>query len=155
MSASNKLKYGGFAFLAVAFIVGIVFVNTNKQENNSYNFPPPTEVVKQYFNSWNKKDYPNMYATISDGFKKIEPTARALQDFNDYVNSQGIGSVKILGIEETDNDGSAAKVKYSVEFETAGKFQKYDGIFTLKYREGDVIKGWKLIHPYGENIDES
>ena len=97
-----------------------------------------------------------MYSVISDGFKKMEPTATTLQEFKNYVDSQGIESMEIINIKETSNDGESATVSYKVMFLlTNGQKTNYDGIFTLKYRKGDVIQGWKLIHPYGDNIDTS
>ncbi len=29
------------------------------------------------------------------------------------------------------------------------------GSYSLRYRRNDSIVGWKLIHPYGENVDTS
>ena len=76
--------------------------------------------------------------------------------FKSYAESQGIESVNILSIKEASNDGITSFVDYSAEFMLSnGKKSEFDGTFTLKYRKGDVIPGWKLIHPYGENIDVS
>ena len=152
---NKKILYIGLSILFLILVVGIILVN-NKPVEEEYNFPSPEKVVEQYFTSWNNEDYVNMYATFSDGFKKIEPTAKTLQDFKDYVNTQNINGVNIRDIKEINNDGQTASVDYNVEF-VLGNGQKsiYDGTFTLKYREGDIIKGWKLIHPYGENIDNS
>lgn len=147
--------------LMLAFVLfvaaGIVFISlSNRNGDADYEIPPPEEVVKQYFNAWNNKNYPDMYAAISDGFKKIEPTAADLGTFKEYAESQGVGSIRISSIKETSNDGQTAAVDYNVEFSLSnGKKSKFDGTFTLKYRQGDVIPGWKLIHPYGQNIDTS
>jgi len=144
----------GLAVLLIIAVVGVIAAN--RQEADKYSFPQPEEVVRQYFASWNSKDYPNMYATISDGFKRIEPTAQSLQSFKEYVESQPIESLSIASIEETSNDGRTAAVNYEVEFTREdGTTQPYKGTFTLKNRQGDIIRGWKLIHPYGENIDTS
>lgn len=119
-----------------------------------YKFSGPEQVVRQYFESWGKGDWPNMYATISDGFKKIEPTAKTFSDFRQYAESQNIKSVKMLEIKEESNNGETAIVDYSVEFTLADNTKKsFSENFTLKFREADVIKGWKLIHPYGTKID--
>ena len=143
-----------FVFFVAA---GIVFISlSNKNDRIDYETPSPEEVVKQYFNAWSNKNYPDMYATISDGFKKIEPTARNLQAFREYADSQGIDGIQILSIKESSNDGKTSTVDYSVNFLLPnGKKSKFDGTFTLKYRQGDIIPGWKLIHPYGQNIDTS
>ena len=157
MGEGNKKKFVIIAAFALFFIAGIIYIAlTSKEENIEYNIPLPEEVVKQYFASWDKKNYPDMYAAISDGFKKIEPTARDLRAFKEYVESQGINSIRIISIKEASNDGITSSVDYSVEFMLSdGKKNEFDGTFTLKYRQGDVIPGWKLIHPYGEKIDIS
>ena len=144
--------------LFVVFLAaGIVYITLTKEERvPEYRTPSPEKVVEQYFASWNNKNYPDMYAAISDGFKKIEPTAADLGTFKEYVESQGIDSIRISSIKETSNDGQTAAVDYNVEFSLSnGKKSKFDDTFTLKYRQGNVIPGWKLIHPYGENIDTS
>ena len=116
----------------------------------------PAEVVRQYFESWDKKDWPNMYATLSDGFKRIDPDAKDLASFRNFASSQGIDGVKVISINEESNDGTTAIVAYSVEFTLSdGSKQDFNDEFTLKFRQGDVIPGWKLIHPYGPNIDTS
>ncbi len=149
----SKLRYGGFILLAIFLIVGIVYVNNTKQEVKGYEFPGPAEIVKQYFNSWEKKDYPNMYAAISDGFKKIEPTAKDLASFKGYAESQGINDIEIVNVEEKTNDGKTASIDYAVKFSNTE--QDLKGAYILKFREGDLIRGWKLINPYGENVDTS
>ncbi|MBS3080247.1 hypothetical protein J4221_02140 [Candidatus Pacearchaeota archaeon] len=154
-STNKEVLYLGLAVLFVIFVIGIIWTNS-KPKAEEYNFPSPKEVVEQYFTSWNNKDYVNMYAHFSDGFKNIEPTAATLQDFKNYVSSQNIEEVEIVNIEEVSNDGQIASVNYEVIF-TLTNDQKisHKDKFTLKSRQGDVIQGWKLIHPYGENIDNS
>src|SRR3989338_4797644 len=143
-----------FIFLVI-FIAGIAYISITKDnEIQEYETPPPEKIIEQYFTAWSNKNYPDMYAAISGGFKKIEPTAKDLGAFKEYAESQGIDNARILSIKESSNDGNTAAVDYSVEFSFAnGAKSKFDGTFTLKYRQGDVIPGWKLIHPYGENID--
>ncbi len=154
-TTNKKILYIGLVVLFVIFLVGIIWAN-NKPRAEEYNFPSPRGVVEQYFTALASKDYVNMYSTFSDGFKKIESTSSTLQDFKNYVNTQGIEDVEIKEIKELSNDGQTATVDYDVEF-TLSNRQKlsYQGTFTLKYRQGDIIQGWKLIHPYGENIDIS
>lgn len=116
----------------------------------------PEDVVKEYFSSWGNKDYSRMYSLISDGFKGIDPQAKDLDTFSSYATSQGIEGIKIVAIKESSNNGIDAMVDYSVEFQLAGgKTAPFSGTYTLKKRDDDRIPGWKLIHPYGKNIDTS
>ena len=96
-----------------------------------------------------------MYSLISDGFKKLEPTANTPEKFAEYAMAQGIEGVRINSIGETSNDGKTASVDYDVEFTVNGQAVPFSGTFTLKYRKDDKTPGWKLIHPYGKNIDTS
>ena len=143
----------------VAFVLFIsigVFIQLRQQKTEKFEFDKPSEVVKKYFESWDKKNWVEMYASISDGFKKIEPTAKTLSDFREYAISQNTGNIGILSINEKSNDGKTAVVEYSVEFTLSdGSKNKFADSFTLKYRDGDIIKGWKLIHPYGDKIGSS
>ena len=154
MKSNKKL------ILTLAFVffvaVGIVFISfSNGNAKVEYEVPSPEEVVKQYFNAWNGRNYPDMYAAISDGFKKIEPTAADLRKFKSYAESQGVESVKIISIEEKSNDGYISIVDYSLEFLLLNEKSKFNGTFTLKYRKGDIIPGWKITNPYGGNVDAS
>ncbi len=152
-TTNKKILYVGLAVLFVIFLVGIIWTNS-KPKAEEYEFPSPKEVVEQYFTSWDSKDYVNMYATFSDGFKKIDPNAVNLFTFMEYVKLQDIEGVEIISIKELSNDGQTAGVDYDVEFSlNDGQRLPYEGTFTLKHRQGDIIQGWKLIHPYGENID--
>lgn len=152
---NKKILYMGLGILFLILAVGIILVN-NKPVEKEYNFPSPEKVVEQYFTSWNNKDYVNMYSAFSDGFKKIDTNAKSLQDFKIYVDSQKIDEVQIINIKEKGNDGQTASVDYKIIFTLSnGQKSDYEGTFTLKYRKGDIINGWKLIHPYGENIDTS
>lgn len=140
-----------FAFL-VAFVVYTNFFKV-RQAAIDYRQPSPSDVVRQYFVSWGAKDYANMYATISDGFKGMETTAKNLESFKNYVESNVVDALEIISVKDQQNDGTTAVVDYAIAFTTAGKQQQFSGSFTLRYRTGDVIQGWKLIHPYGDAID--
>ena len=95
-----------------------------------------------------------MYATLYDGFKKIDPNAKDLDNFREFAAAQGIEGVNILEIRALSNDGTTASVAYSIEFILSdGTKKPFGDKFTLKFRKGDIIQGWKLIHPYGKNID--
>src|SRR3989338_579717 len=148
MGKSNKKNYAIIAAFALFIIAGIVYITlTNDDKIPDYETQSPEKVVEQYFAAWNNENYPDMYAAVSDGFKKIEPTAKDLRAFKSYAESQGIESVNILSIKEISNDGITALVEYSIEFVLSnGKKTKFDGTSTLKYRQGDIIPGWKLIH---------
>lgn len=152
--SNKKILYFGLVTIILILVIGIFIQNKKKSSETVYTVPLPEEVVRQYFASWNNKDYPNMYATLSDGFKKLEPTAKDLATFRKFASSQGIEDIKIINIKEESNDGTTAQVDYSVEF-ILNNLEKrpFSGTFTLKYRQGDIIPGWKLTHPYGENID--
>jgi hypothetical protein len=145
----------GAVVIAAVFVAGLIYVQFTKQNEvaDNYQVAPPEEVVRQYFTSWNNKDWPNMYAAISDGFKKIDPNAKDLATFRNFASAQGINGVNILSIKEVSNDGTTAGVTYSVEFILSGSRRSFSDRFTLKFRQGDIIPGWKMIHPYGPNID--
>lgn len=145
-----------FAGAFIVLVIGGLVYQLSQPKPVDYQVPSPQDVVRQYFESWNNKDWPNMYAAISDGFKKIDPNAKNLEAFRTFASSQGIEGVNILSIKETSNDGTTANVAYSVEFVLSdGSKRAFSDRFTLKFRQGDIIQGWKLIHPYGHNVDTS
>jgi len=116
----------------------------------------PEQVVRTYFEAWGQKDWQSMYAVMSDGFKKIDPDAKNLETFSQFASSQGIEGVKILNLKGTIFDETTAAVDYSIEFTLSnGATRKFDSTYTLKYRAKDKVPGWKLIHPYGPNVDTS
>lgn len=146
----------GIAVIAVVIMADVIYVQFTKPQIQEYQTPSPEEIVRQYFESWAKKDWPNMYAAISDGFKRIDSNAKDIAAFRNFANSQGVEGVNILSIKETSNDGTTASVDYSVEFVLSdGGKKPFSDRFTLKFRQGDIILGWKLIHPYGPNVDTS
>ncbi len=156
-SERNILLFG-LVGLILIIAAGIAYVQWFQKpaDLQAYSTPSPEEVVRQYFESWNNKDWPNMYATLSDGFKKIDPDAKDMATFRSFASSQGIEGVNMLSIKETSNDGTTASVDYSVEFILGdGSTRPFSGSFTLKFRQGDIIPGWKMIHPYGPNVDTS
>ena len=167
---NKKILIIGLLAILLIVIIGVIFVKNTKKSEEVYMTPPPEEVVRQYFTAWNNKNYPNMYAVISDGFKKIEPTAKDLNSFRTYTSSQGIEGINIISMElesmtmggmEVEKDmsgmpGMQAIVAYNVELIFSdGTKREFSDKFTLKFREADVIMGWKLIHPYSNNIDTS
>ena len=137
------MKYFAIFFLLL-FVTGCSTLE-NKSE--------PAMAVRSYFKAWGQEDYGTMYSIISDGFKLLEPTASTFDNFSEYAKSQGIKEVKIISISETSNDGKGATVDYNVKFAIKNKEVPFEGTYTLKYKKEDSIPGWKLIHPYGQNID--
>ena len=112
----------------------------------------PDQVVKVYFESWNNKNYNVMYSLISDGFKKIEPTAKTFEDFKSNMGKfyDTANGVEVIEAKETYNNGKEAGVAYKIKITNKDGTEKdFDSTYTLKKR----INGWKLIHAYGKNID--
>ena len=171
MENKNVIRFG-VATTVIIILAGIIYVQffQEKNEADNYIMPDPSDVVRQYFVSWNNKDWPDMYATLSDGFKNIDPDAKNLTSFRNFASSQGVEGINIIGIQlelMTMNGKPVDKnmpgmpdmeeaVNYRVEFILDGDQKRnFNGTFILKYRQGDVIQGWKLIHPYGNNADNS
>ena len=111
----------------------------------------PAEVVRLYYESFDKKDYRTMYALISDGFKEIEPTAKTYELFAAEIDKyfkSGKG-IKVVEVKEPEIDGDTAAVGYKIQLQLGSGDRELDSVFTLRKRHN----GWKLIHPYGQNID--
>ena len=112
----------------------------------------PEQVVILYFQVWNDEQYNVMYSLISDGFKQIEPTAKTFEDFKAYMEKfydTALG-VSIIEAKESYKNEKEAGVEYKIEIIKKDNYKKeFSSAYTLKKR----ANGWKLIHPYGENID--
>ena len=112
----------------------------------------PEQVVTLYFQAWNDKQYDVMYSLISDGFKQIEPTAKTFEGFKSYMEKfyeTSLG-IRIVEASEAYNNGQEAGIEYKIEITNKdGDIKEFSSTYTLKKR----TNGWKLIHPYGENID--
>jgi uncharacterized membrane protein YvbJ len=113
----------------------------------------PENVATSYLVAWSNKDYETMYSLISDGFKEIEPTAKDLETFIKYFSSKNIDHINIIKVGEISNNGTAAIVNYYIELFAANQIIPYGSSYTLKYRINDQQPGWKIINPYGMNID--
>ncbi|MBI2574312.1 nuclear transport factor 2 family protein [Candidatus Woesearchaeota archaeon] len=112
----------------------------------------PKEVVEAYYNAFASRDYRTMYAVISDGFKKIEPTAKDYASFEQEMSRfyETASSIKLISVDEPQIDADTATVGYKLEVVLlSGAVKPFDSAFTLRKRSN----GWKLIHPYGQNID--
>ena len=122
----------------IAILTLVLASCTNKENNYQSNDQEPKEIVESYFNAWNNKDYKTMYNSISDGFKSIEPTAKTLDDFKSYAQSQGIEGVTIMSITQASNNGKKAMVSYGVEFTINNQQVLFAGSYTLKYKPDEV-----------------
>ena len=110
------------------------------------------QVVILYFQALNDEKYDVMYSLISDGFKKIEPTAKTFDDFKSYMAKfyETSSGVKVLEAKESYQNEKEAGVNYKIEIiNKDGTKKEFSSTYTLKKR----TNGWKLIHPYGQNID--
>ena len=114
----------------------------------------PEQVVILYFQVWNDEQYDVMYSLISDGFKQIEPTAKTFDDFKAYMEKfydTALG-VRIVEAKETYKTDKEAGIDYKIEITRKdGSKREFSSVYTLKKR----ANGWKIVHPYGENIDTS
>ena len=112
----------------------------------------PEQVVVLYFQSWNDEKYDVMYSLVSDGFKKIEPTAKTFEDFKSYMAKfydTSLG-VRVIEAKESYKNDKEAGVDYKIEITNKdGTKKEFSNTYTLKKK----TNGWKLIHPYGQNID--
>ena len=114
----------------------------------------PEQVVALYFQAWNDGQYDVMYSLISDGFKQIEPTANTFEGFKSYMERfyDTSSGVKVIEVKESYQNDKEAGVDYKIEIENNdGTKKDLSSTYTLKKR----ANGWKLIHPYGKNIDRS
>lgn len=114
----------------------------------------PREAVILYFQAWHDEQYDVMYSLISDGFKQIEPTARAFNDFKQNMEKfyGTANSIRLMDAKEEYHNDNEAGIGYKIEIENKDNTKKeFSSAYTLKKREN----GWKLIHPYGKNIDTS
>ena len=164
----------------ILFLIFILFINAcAKQQSQEQTIQKPIktvssedvsilnpeEVVILYFQAWNDEQYDVMYSLISDGFKQIEPTAKTFEDFKSYMEKfydTALG-VSIVEAKETYRNENEAGVEYKIEITNKdGTKREFDSTYTLKKRTSNAseltrsqVTGWKLIHPYGENIDTS
>src|SRR3989338_2176767 len=148
-----KLKI--FIFLITFLLISSFFISACSKikvdsDSNRESINPGL-VVKTYYESLDRKDYETMYYLISDGFKKIEPTANDFQTFKNYMGNffDVATGVEVVNVKETSNNGKESTVDYTINILSQSGKKEFKSTFTLKKRE----TGWKLIHPYGDNID--
>ena len=112
----------------------------------------PEQIVILYFQAWNDKKYDIMYSLISDGFKQIDPTANTFEKFKSSMEElfNVASGVRVIDVKEASRDDKTAVVDFKIQIiGKDGSKQEISKTFTLKKR----ANGWKLIHPYGNNID--
>ena len=125
----------------------------------------PEQVVTLYFQAWNDERYDVMYSLVSDGFKQIEPTAKTFNDFKSYMEKfydTALG-VRVIEAKESYKNDKESGVEYKIEITNKdGTKKEFSSTYTLKKRASNAserertrsqVTGWKLIHPYGPNID--
>ena len=153
--------------LLIIFLFVLLFINactkTGQQQQNTQKTISiissedvstlnPEQVVILYFQAWNDEQYNVMYSLISDGFKQIEPTAKTLGDFKANMEKfyDAALGVRVLEAKESYRTYKEAGVDYKIEITNKnGTKKEFSSTYTLKKR----ANGWKLIHPYGNNID--
>ena len=127
----------------------------------------PEQIVTLYFQALNDERYDVMYSLVSDGFKQIEPTAKTFNDFKSYMEKfydTALG-VRVIEAKESYKNDKESGVEYKIEITNKdGTKKEFSSTYTLKKRASNAserertrsqVTGWKLIHPYGQNIDTS
>lgn len=123
------------------------------QDKNRYKDLTPENVVKEYFTAWATYDFTKQYALVSDGFKKLEPGAKDLETFSNYMSAfYGEGSaIEFLDASQKYFDGKEAEVGFRIKLKLkSGQEQIKSGVQKLRLTDS----GWKLISPYGNKVDD-
>ncbi|MBI1936398.1 hypothetical protein HYS31_08250 [Candidatus Woesearchaeota archaeon] len=144
-------KLSLFVFLFFILLVNACAKQQSKQSED-VSILTPEQVVALYFQAWNDEQYNTMYSLISEGFKQIEPTANTFEDFKANMEKfyDTANSIRLLDANEEYKNDNEAGVSYTIEIENKdGTKKEFSSTYTLKKR----ANGWKLIHPYGKNID--
>lgn len=145
----SELNWKPLLLLAAVAVLLLVITLSGFGAKRDFSKLSPTEVVQEYYEAFGRQDYAAMYALMSDGFKKVEPTAKDFETFKSYISKyyETADGVKVLGAREVSNDGMQAVVDYEVELFIKTGSRKVESEFVLKKKEN----GWKLVHPYGLN----
>lgn len=112
------------------------------------------KIVADYYTALNNQDYQTMYGFISEGFKKIEPTAATYDDFEEYMSKffDTMEGIEVTSTKMASVGSNEIVVDYvAVMKMKTGGTKELKSSFTVKKKP----EGWRLIHPYGENIDTS
>ena len=95
-----------------------------------------------------------MYSLISEGFKQIEPTAKDLTTFQQEMSKffDAATSIMVTSTSIRSETPTEVVVDYVALITLkSGTQQELKSGFTVKKKP----EGWRLIHPYGKNIDTS
>ena len=111
----------------------------------------PEEVVHLYYASLNERDYATMYSLLSDGFKRIDSQAQDVGTFSAYMQGffHTATGIEVVSVHEASNDGKEARVDYGPLRFGGEQNLSFISTYALKTQRD----GWKLILPYGDNID--
>lgn len=140
-------------FFFILFLIGIFFWYRGQQSvQEDYVFPSPEDVVRLYFTAWNEGRYADMYSTLADDFKRSEPTAHNLSAFRSYVEQQRITHITLTSIQQISNDGLMANVTYDIRLTKSNTLIPLQGTFILDNKQADIIRGWKILDPYGDAL---
>lgn len=153
LSINMKIKHF-LLIIGIAVILILVLSCSSKQKKEQeLTTLSPEQVVELYYMSLDSEDYATMYSLISNGFKTLEPTAKDFPTFKSSMAKfyESFTGVRINKVKETSNDGKKASVDYSIALFSADGTKEFKSAFTLKM----TPTGWKLIHPYGEHVDNS
>ena len=151
-----------FYFLLIVLLVNACSTQTQPQQtiqktittvsSEDVSALTPEQVVILYFQAWNDEQYDKMYSLISDGFKQIEPTAKTFEDFKTNMEKfyDTASNIRLIDAQEEYKNDNEAGISYKIEIENKdGTKKDFSSTYTLKRRANE----WKLIHPYGNNID--
>lgn len=149
--ASIVYEHNAYDYTCLSIITFLIMTGCSAE------VPETTEamkIVEKYYTALNEKNYQVMYSLISEGFKHIEPTAKSYDLFATYMNKFYDTSESIRLTKTTGTSASADKVVVDYVAEIVlknGVIKELKSSFTVKKKP----EGWKLIHPYGQNIDTS
>lgn len=139
-------------YVYALIIVSVLITGCTAPQSSETN--TAEKIVIDYYTALNNKDYKTMYGLISEGFKQLEPTAKTFETFSAYISkffdtAQGIRVTKTT---VSSADEQKIVVDYVAEITLLNDNKKdLKSSFTVKKKQ----EGWRLIHPYGQNIDNS
>jgi hypothetical protein len=105
----------------------------------------PENAVRTYFESWNNKNWADMYSAISDGFKEGMDVAKNISAFSSFVGQQNV-SVKIINITKEIINSTDVKVKFIVQYTFNNMTVNATSDFIVEKINGD----WKITNPFGK-----
>ncbi|HIH43106.1 TPA: hypothetical protein HA246_05680 [Candidatus Woesearchaeota archaeon] len=152
---NNRMR----SILTTFLIIFIIILSSCAAKDREQQDPQPLDLksltpehaVKEYYKAWSTFDFKTQYALIDDNFRQLEPSAKDLQTFSNYMLAFfGEGkAIEPLEVSQTYFDGKEAKVGYRIKLINKDNTEKIQtGIQSLKLTES----GWKLRAPYGDKI---